>query len=336
MIMSGALMASLMFLVVKLLKDVNTFTLVFYRAVIVVVISLILLLREGTNPLRNSLKIKLLLVLRAGFGAAAVCCWFFGAQVLPLPNAVTLQFTTPPFAAFFAVLMVNEQWKLLDMIGAVVCITGVAFIAHPTWLFGNGTEDDIARYNDENDDNSNVVVQALAVSMTTLGAAFAGLAYVYVRVVGDRASALVMVFYYGTVSIPVALIGSRIFEGTWNVVTTQDGSIFSISDYCLILLIGVLGYAGQWFINVGLQHETAATATLATCTQIVWTYIFELGFLHEPIDQWSLSGTALILGYMLIVAIIKMVRSEKAEKEEEEDEPPTESTELLRNPQQTE
>ena len=47
-------------------------------------------------------------------------------------------------------------------------------------------------------------------------------------------------------------------------------------------------------------------ATLATCTQIVWIYIFELAFLHEAINGWSLSGTGLILGFMLVVGYSKM------------------------------
>ena len=74
----------------------------------------------------------------------------------------------------------------------------------------------------------------------------------------------------------------------------------------MIFLIGLLGHVGQLCLNLGLQLETAATATLATCTQIVWSYIFELAFLHEALNRWSLIGTGLILGYMLMVAAIKM------------------------------
>jgi hypothetical protein len=53
----------------------------------------------------------------------------------------------------------------------------------------------------------------------------------------------------------------------------------------------------------------SSEATLATCTQIVWTYIFELAFLHETINGWSFLGTSLILGYMLVVAATKMLDS---------------------------
>ena len=286
-----------MFLVVKLLADANTFTLLFYRGLVQVVLSLITLLQGGNHPLGPP-GVRLLLVLRAALGAAAVCAWFFGAQVLPLPDAVTLQFTNPPFAAAFAVCLVGEQWMPLDMIGAVVCLTGVALIAHPTWLFGSPAE--VTQQHDDLDP----VLQALAVIITTAGAALAGLAYVCVRKIGDRASAVVMVFYYGAVSMPVAVVGSVLFEGTWDVVSIGGPSV--ARDAALIFLIGLLGHAGQWFLNLGLQKETAATATLATCTQIVWTYIFELAFLHEALNRWSLGGSGLILGYMLVVAVIKM------------------------------
>ena len=46
--------------------------------------------------------------------------------------------------------------------------------------------------------------------------------------------------------------------------------------------------------------------TLATSTQIVWTYIFELAFLHESVNGWSLAGTGLILGFMLFIGHMKM------------------------------
>jgi hypothetical protein len=56
--------------------------------------------------------------------------------------------------------------------------------------------------------------------------------------------------------------------------------------------------------------------TLATSTQIVWTYIFELAFLHEGINGWSLAGTGLILGFMLIVGFSKMTEVQSKNKAE--------------------
>lgn len=41
-------------------------------------------------------------------------------------------------------------------------------------------------------------------------------------------------------------------------------------------------------------------------SQIVWTYVFEMAFLHEPINAWSVARTVLILGFMVLVGVIKM------------------------------
>jgi len=304
--MLGAFSCSLMFLLVKLLADVNTFTLIFYRGLVQVVVSLMALQNCGTNPLGPP-EVRLLLVGRAAFGSLAVVCWFFGAQVLPLSDAITLHFTSPPFAAAFAVCFLGEPWKPLDMVGAVVCLTGVALVAHPTFLFGSHVEEG------KQDEDSDPVFQALAVMICTAGAAVAAMAYVCVRAIGDRASALVMVFYYGAVSLPVAVFGSVLFEGTWDVVRISGAGV---GDVALVLLIGLLGVATQWFINLGLQLETAATASLATCTQIVWSYIFELAFLHEALDSWSLGGSVLILGYVLLVAYMKINKKEEVDSKD--------------------
>lgn len=310
-IMLGAFSFSIMFLLVKLMgAKANTFTLVLYRSLVQIGISLGTLLHADENPLGPP-DCRFWLVIRGVFGSAAVCAWFFGIQILPLPDAVTLQFTTPPFAAVFAVFLVGEKWLPLDMFGAVVCLTGVAFIAHPTWLFGAQENVDTTDSND-----SGLVLKALAVLITEAGAAMAGLAYVSVRKIGHRTSPAVMVLYYGALSVPMCIFGSGLLEGTWNPFLL-DSSFNNVKDYAILLAMGFAGYGGQWFTNLGLQHESAATATLATSTQIVWTYIFELAFLHETINSWSLAGTGLIIGYMLVVAVIKMSAAGRPQEEEQ-------------------
>lgn len=245
LIMLGAFSFSVMFFLVKLMSSTNTFTLVFYRSIVQIVISLGTLLSRGENPFGPP-GVRLLLSVRGIFGAGAVCAWFFGIQVLPLPSAVTLQFTTPPFAAAFAVLMVGETWKPLDMVGAVVCITGVFFIAHAS--DGGASETSEA----------STILKAMAVMVTTGGAALAGVAYVVVRKIGNRASAVVMVLYYGVFSIPMVILGSGLLLNKWDV---WSDSNLTLQDYGIMLVMGLGGYGGQFFTNLGLQRETAATVS---------------------------------------------------------------------------
>ena len=297
--MLGSFSFSTMFLLVKVMSQMNTFTLVFYRSIVQIGICLIDLYKKRVNPLGPDCgSVRFYLVLRAGFGAAAVIAWFYGIQNLPLPDAVTLQFTTPPFAAVFAVCLVGEHWKALDMIGAIVCLMGVALIAHPTWLFGSTVADEAVLVTDDTD--SSTMMKAVAVLVTEAGAAMAGIAYVCVRKIGDRADAVVMVFYYGVISLPMTALGSKMLLGTWNVLGNYEQ--FSLLDYFLLLLVGfagkindcrsiinllllfafsfnlynhfflnLLGYGGQWFTNLGLQQETAATVSSFIETVIVGT-----------------------------------------------------------------
>jgi drug/metabolite transporter (DMT)-like permease len=100
-----------------------------------------------------------------------------------------------------------------------------------------------------------------------------------------------------------------------------------VNNQELVLFVYYLGthflfrYGGQFFTNLGLQKETAATATLGTTTQIVWTYIFELAFLHDGINAWSFGGTGLIMGYMIVMAGLKLVAPSSDGGSREESEP---------------
>lgn len=301
----GSFSFSVMFLCVKLMQNkANTFTLAFYRAWVEIPIALALCHVDGERPLGPP-AVRGWLWVRGGVGGAAVICFFYAIQHLPLPSAVTLQFTTPPFAAAFAVCFAGEKWMVLDMVGAVVCLLGVVLIAHPAWLFG---EDETATQPSPSSDASQGD-DFVAIAIALLGAAFAGLAYMSVRKIGHAVSANVMVLYYSCLSLPITLLGSKGLLDEWNI--WGGGSDFALGDWCWMLLTGITAYSGQYLTNLGLQHESAATGTLATVTQLVWIYGFELAFLHEPISFWSIAGTVLILGFMVVVGLLKMNKADE-------------------------
>ena len=300
LIMLGALSFSCMFLFVKLLEGkANTFTLAWYRGWIEIPLALWFCIQDGESPLGpSSVQIRSWLLVRGGMGAAAVMCFFYAIQHLPLPDAITLQFTTPAFAAAFAVCFAGEKWMMLDMVGTVVCLLGVMLIAH-----GGG------EYPSDTSDTTELTPSSslMGILVDLAGAAFAGCAYMSVRKIGHATSANVMVLYYSTMSVPITLCSSKFFADTWNVWgTPQELQNLGIWEWFLIVLTGVTAYSGQYLTNLGLQHESAATGTLATCSQIVFTYLFELMFLHEPINVFSVAGTVLIIGFMALVGFFKM------------------------------
>ena len=298
----AALSFSLMFLGVKLYSDAPTFTLVFYRSVVQALLSGSLMWwgRRGNHQQATTTSdhVRLLLIARGTLGSLAVAAMFAAIQGLPLPDAVTLQFTVPVFAALVAVPLLGEPWRRMDQIGAVVCLTGVMLMARPSWLFGG------------------VTAVAASTSSTTVativglvGAFLAALAYILVRQIGDRAGANLMVWYYAVISALTAPLGARLLSDTWDVMGQPTPS-----ELAVFAGLGVFGFLGQFWTNRGLnQCESAAMATLITNTQIVFAFLFEVTILHESISPWSLAGTALIVGYMGFVGIQKM-RNEKNDK----------------------
>ena len=138
---ASSLSFSIMFLGVKLFSDAPTFTLIFYRSVVQSILSGIMIWKNNmrdnnasttttetfTDPSTHDddkYEIQILLILRAVFGSFAVAAFFYAVQNLPLPDAITLQFTTPVFAALLAVPLLNEKWKRSDQVGAVICLIG--------------------------------------------------------------------------------------------------------------------------------------------------------------------------------------------------------------------
>jgi drug/metabolite transporter (DMT)-like permease len=309
----SSLSFSVMFLGVKLFSNAPTFTLIFYRSVVQAVLSGGALLwsrkkeEKAKYTATDNRNLQLLLVLRAAFGSVAVAAFFYAVQRLPLPDAITLQFTTPVFAASLAVPLLQERWRASDRLGALVCLTGVLMIARPSWLFGSPARV-VACPSDA----------TAATLVGLLGALSAGLAYVLVRKIGSRADANTMVFYYAMFSTVTAPVGSRWLGGgdSWDVMTLPAmTSTHSSSHQLLVCLgLGLFGFLGQLFTNQGLQKcESAAVATLITDTQIVFAFLFEVTILKEGLSPWSLAGTALIVGYMAYVGV-GMMKKERIQE----------------------
>lgn len=252
-ILLGSFLFSAMFLLVHFFPQTNTFTLVAYRSVVQILLSVSCLFYQGKNPLGQP-GTRVWLLVRGLFGSLGVTAVFFGLQKLPLSDAVTLQFTTPVFAAAFAVGLLGEPWTRFDIIGAVVCFSGVALITHPTWLLGPPSAADM----DDASTPISAAMKAVAVLVTEIGAACAGIAYVAVRKVNDTsdAAAIVMVLYYAVISIPLCILGSGLLLGEWNIFgSTEELSPY---DYFLLVVMGLAGYGGQWFYNLGLQRIAVA------------------------------------------------------------------------------
>lgn len=88
-------------------KEVHPFEVAFFRNIVGVAMMAPMLIRSGPRALSTG-RFSLHLV-RAALGFASMLCWFYTVSVLPLAEAVALNFTAPLFATLFAVMILKEQ-----------------------------------------------------------------------------------------------------------------------------------------------------------------------------------------------------------------------------------
>ncbi|CBQ70974.1 conserved hypothetical protein [Sporisorium reilianum SRZ2] len=127
-----------------------------------------------------------------------------------------------------------------------------------------------------------------AVGLALLGVLGGAGAYVTIRAIGRRASATHSVAYFSLYSTIVSAI-LMWFTGTKFVLPTQPKWIL------LLVCVGNFGLAAQILLAMGLQREKAGRAVSITYLQIVYATLYQLVFLHIPIQPLSAIGMAIIL-----------------------------------------
>ncbi|CDU23028.1 uncharacterized protein SPSC_01658 [Sporisorium scitamineum] len=127
-----------------------------------------------------------------------------------------------------------------------------------------------------------------AVALALLGVFGGAAAYVTIRAIGRRASATHSVAYFSLYSTIVSAL-LMWFTGTKFVLPTQPKWIL------LLVCVGIFGLAAQILLAMGLQREKAGRAVSITYLQIVYASLYQLVFLHIPIQPLSAIGIAIIL-----------------------------------------
>lgn len=128
----------------------------------------------------------------------------------------------------------------------------------------------------------------IAVGLSLLGVCGGAGAYITIRAIGRRASATHSVAYFSLYSTIVSAI-LMWFTGTEFVLPTQPKWI------ALLVCVGIFGLAAQILLAMGLQREKAGRAVSVTYLQIVYASLYQLVFLHTPIQPLSAVGMVVIL-----------------------------------------
>ncbi|CZR53520.1 related to DUF6 domain protein [Phialocephala subalpina] len=263
------------------------------------------------NFLLGDRSVRPWLLLRAVFGFAGLFCLYYSVHYLPLAEATVFRFLVPIVTAWLCSVFLGEIFTRKELIAGLVALVGVIIIAHPSSIFGS--EDDVINATGAEADEVTPAQRILAIIVSIIGVAGAAGAYTMIRVVGNRAHALLSVNYFaalGTVSSAVALL---VLPGMS--FTMPEGP----REWVLLLLLGVLGFGLQFLLTAGLQLDRSSKATSMLYTQVLFALTFDWAIWGVLPSGWSLVGGSIVIASTLWSALQKP-HQKPASKTKEADE----------------
>jgi drug/metabolite transporter (DMT)-like permease len=269
--MASALGFSVMSVLVKIASEtLPTGEIVLARAVVTLVVSYVMVARIGLSPW-GSVGHRGGLVFRGVLGFGGLTCYYASLAHLPLADATTIQNTVPLVTALLAWWILREQVGWSAAIAIACGIGGVSLIVHP------GASD--------------------APGLDPVGLVFAlgaagcsAFAYVTVRQLARTEHALVIVFYFPLVALPLSI--------PWAV---ADWVTPSAIEWLLLVAIGLTTQIGQVFLTMGLTVERAGRATSMGYIQVVFAMAWQTVLWNDPPDLTSILGAVLIIAGTLAV-----------------------------------
>ena len=257
-------------------NSMSTVQIVFFRGVITLLFTGLLIFREKINPFGNH---KKLLIARGITGTIALFLVYESIKRFPLSEATVIQYLFPIFTALIAALIISEPLNKKIFGAILVGLFGVYVVLGVPFLI------------DTVEININNIIIAITGSFLT------GLSYVLVRQSTKvNEHPLVVMFYFPLFTVPFCI--PLLFSNWVNP---------SSKEWGFLLLVGVCTQLGQFFLTHGYKELPAAKAAPLSYVQVPFAMIMGIIFFDEVI---SLN---FIIGSMLVLFSIFLVISNRAE-----------------------
>jgi drug/metabolite transporter (DMT)-like permease len=172
----------------------------------------------------------------------------------------------------------------------------VVVIAHPAFIFGKHADGTVVH---NMVDEVTPRQRLVAVAISVLGVTGASGAYTMIRVIGDRAHALISVNWFALVST----VGSTLIL----LLTPNIGFVMpqGAREWALLSLLGVLGFVLQFLLTAGLQLDKSSKATSMLYTQVVFALMFDWSIWGVLPGTWSIIGGLIVIASTLWSALQK-------------------------------
>ncbi|GIL84985.1 hypothetical protein Vretimale_9838 [Volvox reticuliferus] len=311
---TAALVFSFAALFVKLMgSTIPVFEIVAFRSVISFTVCAAYAHAASIKPLFGRRANLRFLISRGLFGAAAMTTYYFSIKMLPLADAVTLFFLNPAITAVAAWAIMKEPLGFHGVGGIIISLCGLLLLTRPPFLFnsraanstsGDGLHGDasigvgIAGSGDvdvSNNTGGGWDKQRLLGSMFGLLSALLSTgAFISIRFIGKSEPALVVSVYFHVSAAATSLV--PLAAGLPTPAVWPKGV-----QWALLLGVAACSFWGQILIGRSFQLLNAARASAINLTQVVYSYLLGLIFLHEQLTLLGGAGSVLIAAGAVLV-----------------------------------
>ncbi len=277
-ILLSAFFFALMGLFVRLSGDLPVFQKCFFRNLIAVGVSFVILCKS------RSFKIKKgsipALVIRSVAGTVGIICNFYAIDHLTISDASILNKLSPFFTILFSALFLRERAGWKNWLLIAVAFFGALFVVKPSF------------------DLSSFAPALIGV----LGGLGAGLAYTCIHYLGGKGErASVIVFFFSLFSCIAVLP-----------MTIIDFTPMGFTQVLFLLLAGVCASAAQFSITKAYSYAPAKDISVYDYSQVLFSALLGIVVLWEFPDYLSVIGYVIIIG----AAVVKYLLARHEHKKE--------------------
>lgn len=194
----------------------------------------------------------------------------------------------------------KEPIRGVHLAAAAFSVVGVVFIARPEALF----EFEPAGMNHSRvfaeGEAAGGVGRGVGIALGLCSALLQAFAFITMRKIRH----LHYLLSVWSISVGGAVLGVLVVAASGEVVVPPSRRAWVLS-----LAIGGAGFWGQVFLNLGLRLERAGPASIVRNCDIVLAFVWQVLFLHDPLQWTSLVGGAIITACALGVALEKLNNS---------------------------
>ncbi|KAK9460154.1 uncharacterized protein V1516DRAFT_679077 [Lipomyces oligophaga] len=296
LVASGQLFSSTMNLLARILEvnskpPFHALQIVFVRmSITTICCTLYMIYRKVPDAPFGPRTIRSLLVARGMVGFFGLFGMYYSLTYLSLSDATVISFLSPTVAGFACSIFLGEQFGRRDFLAGLVSFFGVVLIAQP----GIAPSDP--------DSSGRIVTSSQrwgAIGVALLGVLGAAGAFTIIRCIGKRAHPLISVNYFASMCTVVSFLGIMLSP------TIEFVLPHSTTQWVLLLGIGACGFLYQFLLTSGLQREKAGRASNMLYLQMFFAFMFERIVWNDVPNWMELTGSGVILGSAIWVAVSK-------------------------------